>query len=142
MDTYERMNLEMSPIIRGDTFGHDVEVTGAEAGDTLYMTLKENVDDTDENAVAMVVHPITQAEIDAAEPIELLFSPDVMATIDITRHWCDVQIILSDSRVYTLISGSAVVIPDITRHSSTAVPPAGITVIETWSTTSFTVESA
>ena len=142
MNTYERLNQELQPFVRGDSYGHAVSVTGAAEGDTLYMTLKRDISDTDVNAVAMVVHPITQGEIDAAEPINLWFTPGQMDSLELSRHWLDVQIILGDARVYTLMSGSAPVMADITRHTSTVPPPSGIEVLETWTTTSFTVEAA
>ena len=142
MNTYERLNQQLQPFVRGDSYGHAVDVTGATAGDTLYMTLKRNISDTDVNAVAMVVHPITQGEIDAAEPINLWFTPAQMDSLELARHWLDVQIILGDARVYTLMGGSAPVMADITRHTSIVPPPSGIETIEAWFTTSFTVEAA
>jgi len=142
MNTYERLNQELQPFVRGDSYGHAVSVTGAAEGDTLYMTLKREVDDADSDAVAMVVHPITQGEIDAAEPINLWFTPAQMDSLELSRHWLDVQIILGDARVYTLMGGSAPVVHDVTRHTSTVPLATGIEILETFTYSSFTVEAA
>jgi len=142
MDTYERLNQALEPLVRGDSYGHAVDVTGATAGDTLYMTLKRDISDTDVNAVAMVVHPITQDDIDAAQPINLWFTPAQMDSLELARHWLDVQIILGDARVYTLMGGSAPVVHDVTRHTSTVPLATGIEILETFTYSSFTVEAA
>jgi len=81
-------------------------------------------------------------DIDAAQPINLWFTPAQMDSLELSRHWLDVQIILGDARVYTLMGGSAPVVHDVTRHTSTVPLATGIEILETFTYSSFTVEAA
>jgi hypothetical protein len=105
---------------RGDSGRLDVKVTQADGnaydltGSTLFLTVKNNLTDTDSNATIRKEVTAHDNAAGGLSHFDLLTTDN--ATIG-TRYF-DVQIKTSDNKVYTLFSGIWKVLADVTTRTA------------------------
>lgn len=137
-----RRNVALPDITRGDTTSVVEQATGSPdfSGKVATITFKLSPELSDADA-ALQKSKTLGAEAATGEVAFTLLPTETAALLP-TKYFYDIQVAGSAIDVTTAVTGTVKVLADVT-HDPIFVPPlAGVEVIETWSTTSFTVEAA
>ena len=117
------MYKNLSPIYRGDSrtinlhvvhiqTGADIDITGYK----FYFTVKENTDDTDENA--MIKKDITTHTLPLEGKTNVVLTSEDTDVLTPGTNFYDIQVKKPDGTIKTYVSGEIDVLEDITRRTT------------------------
>ena len=115
----ERRDIE---IVRGDTMSFNFQLQGLQGTepDRITFMVKENIEDTDENALVNLELGNGISKLSYASETDILtytvrMRPDLTEDLDLARYYYDLQIEVSED-ILTLMKGRFTLDYDITRE--------------------------